>query len=432
MRSKQHFPNVMFGASLRPQSAALAIMLMLLFLIFVLLFMAVTAQTAQAQTFKVLHSFTGGVDGSNPWAGLIMDKAGNLYGTTTGVAIGDGGKVFRLSKKGSGWVFTPLYSFRGGNDGAFPEARVIFGPDGSLYGTTSEGGGDSCSAYGCGTVFNLRPPAHASPNVLGGWAETVLYRFSGGTDGANPAFGDLIFDNAGSLYGTTLNGGVDWGTVFQLTPSGSGWTKSVLYTFSGGSDGAGPYAGLIFDNAGNLYGTTVVGGTYGAGTVFQLMPSGSGWTENVLYSFQGGDDGGLPIAGLIFDQSGNLYGATINGGTGGGGTVFELTSSGGSWTYSLLYSFTGGTQCGPWGTLVMDRAGNLYGTTQCDGAYGQGSVFKLTPSDDTWMYTSLHDFAGSDGGASLGNVIFDANGNLYGTATSGGSHGYGVVWEITP
>jgi uncharacterized repeat protein (TIGR03803 family) len=405
----------------------------------------VLTQSAQAQTFNVIHTFTGGNDGGSPTAGLTLAGAGNLYGSAQDGGEYNYGLVFRLTHKGSGWALTPLYSFQGGNDGATPEARVIIGPNGILYGTTTYGGSNYCKSEGCGTVFNLRPPVHALPNVSGGWMETVLYRFSGYSDGASPAGADLAFDQAGDIYGTTQSGanGSNYGIVYELTPSYGNWTQSVLYAFMGGNDGSSPYSGVIFDNAGNLYGTTEGGGVNGCaampgcGTVFQLVPSGSGWTENILYKFTGANDGGYPLAGLIFDQSGNLYGANSYGGAGGGGTVFELTPSGGRWTYKLLYSFTGGTRCGPWGTLVMDTSGNLYGTTYCDGANGAGSVFKLTPSGGTWTYTSLHDFTyGSDGGFPISNVVFDANGNLYGTASGGGTgcnnFGCGVVWEITP
>src|SRR5208337_475040 len=200
------------------------------------------------------------------------------------------GTVFGLSKKGSNWILNPLYTFAGGNDGAVPYARVIFGPDGSLYGTTYNGGGGGDS----GTVFNLKPYPTACKTALCGWQETVLYRFSGGSDGANPGGGDLIFDQAGNLYGTTVNGGAyGAGTVFELMPFQGGWTESVLHSFSG-TDGAFPSAGLIFDKNGNLYSTTVGGGStpYGCGTVFKLTASGSGWRENVLYNFQCGNDGG--------------------------------------------------------------------------------------------------------------------------------------------
>jgi len=190
--------------------------------------------------------------------------------------------------------------------------------------------------------------------------------------------------------------------------------------------------GVIFHKAGNLYGTTISGGANECGVVFQLTPSASGWAESPLYAFQCGIDGS-PAAGVVFDSSGNLYGATYTGGSGGGGTVFELTPSNGSWSFTVLYSFTGNSACGPESNLTMDQAGNLYGTTVCDGAYGYGSVFKLKASGGGWTYTSVYDFkGGADGSYPNSGVLFDANGNLYGTASSGGAHGYGVVFEITP
>jgi uncharacterized repeat protein (TIGR03803 family) len=266
----------------------------------------------------------------------------------------------------------------------------------------------------------------------------VLYSFQGGAngDGANPI--GLIFDQAGNIYGTASGGGAYRGGIaYELTPSGSGWTESLLHNFGDGIDGSVPYKNvLVFDNAGNLYGTTTLGGSSGLGAVFQLTPSGSGWTENVIYSFQGGDDGGFPYAGLILDQSGNLYGATTDGGTGGGGTIFELSASGSGWTYSVLYGIPGssGNQCGPGWALAMDGEGNLYDTTQCDGAYSLGNVFKLTNTGNSWTYTSLHDFTGidNDGEYPASSVTLDANGHLYGTAKYGGTQGRGIVWEITP
>ena len=396
-------------------------------LVIVLILPIVATPAAQAQTFNVIHTFTGGGDGANPFAGVTLDAAGNLYGTT------DGGTVYKLTRKGSGWTLNVLYTFNGSN-GANPDARVIFGPNGTLYGTTTNGG-----THGYGTVFNLGPFPSACKSALCPWMETVLYSFQGSpNDGANPGNGDVLFDQAGNIYGTTFTGGADnWGAVYELTPSGSGWQESVLHSFSF-SDGAFPSAGVISDNAGNLYGTTDAGGSSTYGTVFELMHSS--WTENLLYNFQNGNDGLNPNAGLIFDHSGNLYGATRGGGSGGGGTVFKLTPSGGSWTYSLVYSFIGnaGGYCGPIGSLVMDGAGNLYGTTNCDGANGLGSVFKLTPSGNSWTYASLHDFTGgSDGESPYCSVAFDSNGNLYGTAFYGGDlncrgTGCGVVWEITP
>ena len=312
---------------------------------------------------------------------------------------------------------------------ANPAARVIFGTNGTLYGTTVEGG-----TSGEGTVFNLRPFPTVCKTSICPWMETVLYNFTGGADGAYPGFGDLLLDPAGNIYNTTFAGGNGNGVLYKLTPSGSGYTGSVLYSFSG-PDGNGPSSGVISDIAGNLYGTTYGGGSNNTGTVYQLMPTGgSGYIESCLYSFRDGTDGGYLYAGVIFDPSGtNLYGATSNGGTGEGGTVFELTPIGNcSWTLNTLYSFTETTapQCGPRGSLVLDGAGNLYGTTYCDGAHGFGNIFKLTPQGS---YTSLYDFTGgSDGGNPISNAVLDSSGNLYGTASTGGTQNVGVVWEITP
>ena len=438
MQSKRQFCDSLSHTISRVATVALAIAT-------VFALTVVLTQSAQAQIFKVIHTFTGGGDGAGPSAGLTMDQAGNLYGTTCGslpCSPGNNGNIFKLSKKGSTWIVNPIYTFAGGNDGTSPRGGVIFGPDGSLYGTTMYGGGDGCSGFGCGTVFQLKPYPAACNTALCGWQETVLHRFTGKPDGVNPASVDLIFDQAGSLYGTTQLGGTsNSGTVFQLAPSGSGWTERILYSFTGYGDGLWPSASLIFDNAGNLYSTTMGGGAGYNGTVFQLIPSGSGWTEDVLFSFQGyyGTTGGSPLAGVIFDPLGNLYGATVFGGENKDGTVFELTPSNGMgpWTFTLVYTFSGPDGAAPSNSLVMDAAGNLYGTASNGGAYGGGSVFKLTPGGSGWTFSSLHDFTGgSDGRYPYSNVIFDAAGNLYGTASSGGSQncyqGCGTVWEITP
>ncbi len=315
-----------------------------------------------------------------------------------------------------------------------PGARVIFGPDGTLYGTTSYGGGSGCGGNGCGTVFNLKPPMNASTNVITDWIETVLYQFTGSSDGAFPV-GDLVFDQAGNIYGTTAGGGSSQeGTVYELTPSNGGWTESVLWSFTGGNDGGKPTGGVIFDSAGKLYGATQVGGSHGYGSVFQIAPAGSGWSQNTLYSFQNGNDGANPVGGLIFDPLGNLYGTTASKGSGGGGTVFELApQQNGTWAFTVLYAFAGQAGGGPQASLTMDAAGNLYGTTYKDGVYGSGSVFELIASNGAWFYIDLHDFSsGSDGAEPVANVVLDANGNLYGTALAAGQYGYGSVFEITP
>ena len=275
-----------------------------------------------------------------------------------------------------------------------------------------------------------------APTALAAGKFKTLHRFTGHKDGGYPS-GSLIFDQAGNLYSTTQIGGSGSGTVFELTLNQDGsWTESVLYSFTGGNDGARPFAGLIFDHAGNLYSTTYGGGNDGAGTVFELSPNQDGWTENVLHSFNGTDGSG-PTDGLVFDSGGSLYGMTTGGGAYGGGTVFKMTpNQDGSWTENLLHSFTGGKdgRYPDHGSLVFDAAGNLYGATQGGGNNGAGTIFELSPNQDaSWTEQVLHSFSGGkDGAAPESTLIFDKSGNLYGTALGGGAHGVGVAFELTP
>lgn len=388
----------------------------------------IAASAAHAQTFTILHTFTGQGDGGRPYAGLTIDQAGNFYGTTSAGGAGYG-TVFKLTHSGSGWVLSTLYAFQGGSDGGYPYARVVFGPDHALYGTTSSGGGH-------GTVFRLRPPSRPCRSINCPWTQTVLYRFTGTDDGGNPGYGDLAFDAAGNIYGTTMDGGANCfpyyncGVVFKLTRSGESWTESVLYSFSqSGNGGDIPYAGVILDSAGNLYGTTVIGGVDNGGVLFQLTQSGSSWTETVLHSFGGLNDGIGPIGGPTMDRQGNLYGTTASGpGNENVGTVYELQPSGDSWTYSILPASLSGFG-GPEDALTMDAAGNLYATSYGGGSSTYGNVFKLTPLGGSWTYTDLHDFNGHDGADPIGSVVLDAHGNVYGTTSE---FGYGEIWEITP
>ena len=394
----------------------------ILFYLILLTFFASLIPAVHAQTFSVIHTFTGGAGGGWPSAGVTI-RGNALYGTTFG-DYGNCGTVYQLTHSGSKWLFSTLAALP---HNCSPAARVVFGPDGHLYGTS--GGG----TFGQGTVFKLTPPVGICSTVACYWTITDLHDFAY-TDGADPKGGDLIWDQQGNIYGTTDGGGTyGGGTVYELTPSGNGYTESVLCNFPC-PDGAFPWAGLVLDNKGNLFGTTGQGG-YGVGTIFELSyVVGVGWTEQVLYSFQDASDGRYPVAGLIFDSSGNLYGTTNLGGSGGAGTVFELSPSGDAWTFKLLYSFSGPENwaCGPSATLTMDGTGNLYGTTAC-GNYTSGSVFKLSNTENGWVYTSLHDFTGgTDGRSPSSNVTFDTEGNLYGTTGQGGTYGRGVVWMITP
>jgi uncharacterized repeat protein (TIGR03803 family) len=369
---------------------------------------------AQAQTFKVVYNFTGASDGGNPLDGLTSDGAGNLYGTTYAGGASSNGTVFKLS----GSSETVVHNFAGGTDGANPEGGLLRDAQGFFFGTTTAGG-----ASGAGTVFAISAAGK----------EVVLYSFAGGADGSNPQAG-LAMDSSGNLYGTNSAGGANNnGTVFKLThpTKGSKWVETILYSFGNGSDGAVPLAALKFDKSGNLYGTTSAGGSYGYGTIFQLTPSGSSWTETILHNFQDADDGAVPYGGLIADKSGNFYGSATEGGTGGGGTIYKLTPESGDWTFTVLYSNPGWGISGSYRNLTLDASGNLYGTTHCDGADSAGTVYKLSEESGSWTYTSLYVFTGgTDGQYSYSNPVIEGD-RVFGTTRFGGANGSGVVWEIT-
>jgi len=383
------------------------------------------AATAAAQTFTVVHAFTGAGDGGIPMSGLTLGPGQSFYGTSS--CCGSGfGTVFKLKPAGTGWILNTLYRFRGSGDGSSPFGRVAVAPDGTLYGTTFAGGaGYGVCSGGCGTLFRLRPPVNAPVSALYLWNETVLYRFTGTADGGEPQ-GDLALDPAGELYGTTYAPA----TVYEVSQGAGGWSESVLYS-PGNHDAFG---GVIFDRSGNLYGVSPLGGNGGLGAVYELSPSGSGWTAQTIHSFTGQGDGMTPEAGLVIDSSGNLWGTTFYSDSGYNGTVFEMSPASGGWTSETLYDlpFTTGAPGGPIDKLLMDAAGNLYGTTYYGGAYGVGTVFELVPSVNGWSYVPLHDFTGqSDGEFPVSGLVMDNNGNLYGTASQGGN-GYGVIFEITP
>lgn len=455
-------------------------------------------------TQKVLWNFHF-TDGANPNGGLVFDAAGNLYGTTFyggGVGRrdcinGGCGTVFRLSPQTHGpWSLTTLYRFQGSSDGSLPNATLVFDASGHIFGSTREGG-DIQGNLGSGVVFELAPGKD-------GWVETVVHAFTGEDDGFNPS--NLIADNNGNLYGEADGGsgtacfGGSCGLVFKFSPHSGEWNKTILFNFNY-VDGDGPSGGLVFDQKGNLYGTTEAGGSIGAGTVFKLTPSGGGtWSEQVLWNFTAGLDGSEPFkavtlgpaghiygtttynggtAGngtafellpngsgqykevtmsnfadgsgdspttpIVFDSAGNIYGTTSRGGQYGFGSVYELIAAGnGSWTENILYNFTQGSVYNGegFGTnpsgLIFDSAGNLYGETEFGGSAGYGTVFELSPSGQNWIYKDIYDFAGgSDGNGPQGGLVFDAAGNLYGTTETGGTGAgchraaCGTVFELT-
>ena len=373
---------------------------------------------------NVIYALSG--NPSFPLGSLVADTAGNLYGTSLVTDGGRGcGTVFKLSpQSGGGWQFTVIHTFSG-SGGCQPSGGLIIDASGNLYGTTSGSG-----ASGGGTVFVLQPKGT-------GWIQRNLHNFGSGSTDVSAPSASLIMDAAGNLYGTGSGGGTSWpgcggrgcGGVFKISRSGSQFIETVLYNFTGGSDGGQPADSLVFDDAGNLYGTTTLN------SVFELSPSSGGeWNETTLYNFTNGADGGRPYGGLVFDHAGNLYGTTqINGNNGfcngvGCGTVFELTPQGpGKWAFSVLFAFDGTNGGWPRSSLTLDSGGNLYGTGTFGGKNSQGVVFKLSQSNGTWTET-FASFNFQDGGVPSGPLLLK-NGFLFGTAEHGGK-GNGVVFDI--
>ena len=380
----------------------------------------VFAAPAFAQSFTVIHDFTGGADGAVPGYTLLKNGKHGFIGAANQGGAGYG-TVFQLSQKAGAWKVKPLYDFTGAE--GQPGWGVIHGANGSLFVNASY---NSVMGGPCGSALELDPAK--APGNGAKFVSTLLHTYTKSEDGCPT--GNLLRDANGNLFGVTQNGGANgWGSVFELSPSGSGWTQSILYSFRGAEDGGAPYSELVMDKAGNLYGTASAS-TVNRGTVFELSPSNGSWSYTVLYAFTGGQDGGQPVAALTLDH-GKLYGATTSFGAGGGGTIFELKPANGGWKFKVLHSLTGSD--GPVAALSIGTTGTLYGTNFVDGADGYGSVFSLTPSGGKWLYTDLHDFTGgADGGYPGGGVVLDAVGNLYGTAVLGGVNGLGVVYEVTP
>jgi uncharacterized repeat protein (TIGR03803 family) len=420
----------------QPSSQRCAVSTLPAYLFGAMLVIASLLQPAQAQTYKVLYSFTGKSDGGFPYGTLIRDGNGNLYGTTfdggffdsSECSNGGCGVVYRIDVTGKETV---IYTFKGQASGQGSLAGLLRDTQGNLYGTTSLGGDTKCnSRYGCGLVFKIDSTGK----------ESVLYQFAGGNDGMEPE-SSLIRDAAGNLYGTTEDGFPgNGGTVFKVDAAGN---ETVLHNFTGPPDGTTPIGALVRDPQGNLYGATELGGTgtacgsLGCGVVYKVTPQGE---ETILYSFSGGADGSEAADTLIRDSAGNLYGVTGFGGDlacdfpYGCGVVFKVDQTG---VETVLFTFTDKTENG-WNAIagvIRDSAGNLYGTTYRGGAYGFGTVYKVDPAGNQ---TLLHSFAGgADGAYPYAGLVADSAGNLYWTALSSGKsgcggQGCGVVFKIVP
>ena len=429
---------------------------------------------------KVLYSFQGGAsDGQYPAGGVVFDKAGNLYGATTDgggeCPPAQCGIVFQLApaaKMGDPWTETVLHIFQGpgSDDGNTPAGSLIIDSAGNLYGTTGYGGTGNCillgTKVGCGTVYELSPPTQEG----GAWTETVLYSFPTPKQGYLPN-GNLVFDSAGNLYGATMFGGGEGttcdsyyqycGAVFELSPpkkQGGAWTEKVLHGFAGietgkqEGDGANPNGGLALDSEGGIYGTTYTGGFdcahhsgQGCGTAFKLTPPTKKGTrsESILHRFKAAPDGAGPAAGLAFDRQGNLYGTTVFAGVGNSasGTVFELgLNADSSWTEQVLYTFQEGNDgAQPRGSVLLNTEGEIYGTASIAGAGEAGAIFRLREdAGNPWTFTVIYDFTRSpDGFYPTGPLIFGAASKMYGTTQEGGDGqscqpGCGTVFATMP
>lgn len=406
------------------------------FAICLLALTCVTLPSATAQTVSILHNFGADGDAASPYGALIFDKAGNAYGVSNRGGTTLDGTVFELSPSGAGWNETILHTFGvSSGDGQTPQGWLVMDSAGNLYGTTIFGGSRKL-----GTVYEL------SPSSGGTWTEKIIHNFIGGSDGRSPEAG-LIFDKKGNLYGTTYQGGsggtcgaFGCGVVFELSPKSSGaWSEKVLHTFKGATtDGADSTASLVMDSAGNLYGTASSGGAHSNGGIaFKLTPNASGgWTETILHNFNSSSsDGYGPSANMVFDSAGNLYGTTTAGGTTFNGTVFKLTpGKSGKWTESVLYGFSGKPdgQSPSLGGVVFDSMGNIYGTTAEGGSDGDGIIFKLSPySGGGWTESVYLNFDGTNGVSADFGLTINA-GNIFGTTIGGGTQLAGTAFEIVP
>lgn len=385
------------------------------------------AAASAASTTKLVYSFAGGGDGEYTDTELVRDSAGNLYGSSVQGGLYGGGTVFQVTPTG---VHTVLYNFTGGADGGEPYKGVTLDALGNLYGTAVTGGGGSCEG-GCGVVFQLT-------NSGDSWTQTVIHTFTG-SDGSGPG-SPVAIDKHGNIYGTTPTGGTyGMGVLYRISPNGTGgWNFHVIHTFTGGADGGGGSASrLLIDSIGNLYGVCTIGGANGFGNVYELSLIQGKWQFKVLYAFKDQPDGALPYGGVVFDKAGNLYGTTYYAGANDLGTVYRLTHVNGTWAESVLYSFQGGTDGdSPISSLVADASGNFYGTTSSGGAAscGCGVIFKMTRgSTGKWSESVVYRFPGApNAGFAYNGMISDSSGNFYGTTVHGGTTNDGTVYEFTP
>lgn len=401
--------------------------------ILVVVAMLINVAWVQAGT-RVLYSFEGDESGEYPSTELVLDPAGNLYGTTVEGGDFGGGTVFQLRRSQTGWVHRVLYSFSGQADGGQPYGGVTLDSQGNLYGSAVIGGtGGTCVEDGCGVIYKLTRSG-------GNWSYRVIYNFTGGDDGYGPGTG-LTLDEQGNLYGMTPTGGAfGLGVIFQLGPRPNGdWRFRVIHAFTGDSDGGTGSAGrLLLDDIGNLYGVATVGGEHEKGVAFKLTRTpDQQWDFTTLYAFKGQPDAGFPYGGLISDQRGNLYGTTYYDGAYNLGSVYKLSFSNRSWHERVLYSFQGGADgANPISNLVFDAANNLYATTSEGGApgCGCGTIFQLAPrGDGKWVERVVHRFQGTpDGAYPYSGMASDPAGHFYGATVHGGADDDGSIYAFRP
>jgi uncharacterized repeat protein (TIGR03803 family) len=389
------------------------------------------AATAQ-DDLRVLYHFGYGNDGHYPDTDLVPDAAGTLYGMTVQGGFWNSGTVFRFQPEPVGWTLWTIYEFTSGPDGGQPYGGVTLDTAGNIYGTAVVGGDwTGCPEDGCGVVWRLQPDG------LGGWVQDVIHAFQN-IDGYGPG-GPLSFDAQGNLYGMTPGGGgFGMGTVFQLRPTPTGpWQHRVIHHFTGGEDGGGgSKARLLIEPDGTMYGVATTGGAYGLGTAFRMAPvPGTGWEYEVLHAFRGIPDGIFPYGGLIKDAQGNLYGTTYYGGVDDLGTVYRLSQVGGTWTSTVLHDFAGGNDGAyPISALAFGTNGAMYGTTSLGGVSGDGTVFKMTKNAaGVWRTKVVYAFDGSDGELPYSGLIMDpVTQDLFGTAVHGGENGDGTIYRFSP